>query len=74
MRILLRHERTGHYYCGNSEWVTQVGDASAFQTIEQALQTINQDGLDGMSVVLIYDDSGREEVLDASGEGQLIGI
>jgi hypothetical protein len=57
MKVFLRHERTGHYYCGNCEWVTELDDANHFQTIEQAQQAINQDKLDGMSLVMIHDES-----------------
>ena len=67
MKVFLRHERTGHYYCGNSEWVTELGDANPFETIEQAQQAINQDKLDGMSVVMVHE-SGTQEIFAPSCE------
>ena len=68
MKVFLRHERTGHYYCGNSEWVTELSDATPFETIEQAQQAINQDKLDGMSLVMIHEESGTQEIFDPSCE------
>ena len=64
MRILLRHVRTGHYYNGGMEWVSGVGDASDFGSVDRARELVTQDKLDGMSLVLKEEEGGREEVLD----------
>src|SRR5262249_37965695 len=68
MRVLLRHVRTGYYYNGRQEWVVEKSEASHARSIEQALQMIINDQLDGMSLIIIYDESGAEEVLDLSCE------
>lgn len=59
--MFLRHVRTGHYYLGNSEWVVQFPDARDFGDIDKALEVVADDKLEGMSLVIRYDDSGREQ-------------
>ncbi len=68
MTVFLRHVRTGHYYRGNYEWVVQQSDARDFGSIEHALELVAADKLDGMSLVIRYDESGRVQVFDL-GEG-----
>ncbi len=51
---------------GRSEWTTEARDAGDLNTIEQALRMIIQDKLDGMSIVIIYDEKGTEQVFDLS--------
>jgi hypothetical protein len=67
MRVLLRHVRTGHYYRGNNEWSLERDDAVDFRGIERALEIITRDNLQGMSIVVRYDESGSEQVFDLSG-------
>ena len=73
MRVFLRHFRTGHYYIGNSEWVVQQSDARDFRNIEQALEAIANDKLDGMAVVLRHAEGGPEQVLDLEQRCPLAG-
>jgi hypothetical protein len=68
MKVFLRHRRTGHYYRGNLEWVTAREAANDFKSIERALQMIISDKLDGMSLVILWDESGKEQVFDLSSE------
>ncbi len=63
---MLRHVRTGHYYRGNSEWALEAADAGEFGSIERGLEVIARDKLEGMSLVVRYDRSGREQVFDLS--------
>ena len=71
MKILLRHTRTAHYYMGKCSWTTELADAQSFKTLEQALQTIIRDGLDGMSLVIFHIGSEREQVFDLTSETQI---
>ncbi len=61
MKIVARHVRTGHYYSGNDEWQLSRTDARDFGTIEAALEAILSAGLDGMSLLIQYDDDGCEQ-------------
>ena len=61
MRIVLRHVRTGHYYSGNDEWRASRADAKDFETIDAALEAIASARLDGMSLIIEHDQSGREQ-------------
>ncbi len=64
MRVFLRHTRTRYYYRGAYEWVTEQGYATDFGTIERSLQVIIHDHLDGMSLVICYDERGPEQIFD----------
>ncbi len=70
VRVLLRHNRTGHYYRGNFEWAVPETDATDFGSIEHALEVIASDTLDGMSLVIRYDASGCEQVFDLSEDSR----
>jgi len=72
MRIFLRHTRTGYYYRGRSEWTAEEVDAGNFENIEKALCMIIRDKLDGMSLVICYDENGAKQVFDLSEEAPLI--
>ncbi len=56
MKVFLRHDRTGHYYNGNSEWVLELQDCRDFLSVNAALEAIVNDCLDGMRVVVYRDD------------------
>lgn len=56
MKVFLRHDRTGHFYNGNSEWVLELQDCRGFASVTEALAAIVNDGLDGMRVVVYRDD------------------
>jgi hypothetical protein len=60
-KILLRHGRTGYYYNGNSEWVAIEADAKNYDSIDAALEAAAEGKLDGMSLVIRYDKSGKEQ-------------
>jgi len=64
MRVFLRHIQTGHYYNGNCEWVVQAPDANDFGSIDNAINIVADEKLDGMSIVILHDRSGREQVFD----------
>lgn len=74
MRVLLRHNRTGHYYNGNSEWAMEAADAKDHGSIDQVLEIVAAERLDGMSVVVRYDEGGREQVFDLSDGPRAEGI
>ncbi|HTL55662.1 MAG TPA: hypothetical protein VL361_08275 [Candidatus Limnocylindrales bacterium] len=66
MKVFLRHSRTGYHYNGKLAWVAPRQDATDFQNIEAALQVIIKDKLDGMCLVIIYEDGGPEQIFDLS--------
>ena len=66
MQVLLRHLKTGHYYRGASEWAMGKADAVDFGSLEQAMEIVAREKLDGMSMVVRYDESGKEQVFDLS--------
>lgn len=68
MRVFLRHVKTGYFYNTNFEWVSSQIDARHFPNIERALRCIIRDKLEGMSLVIRYDDSGSEQVFDLSDD------
>jgi hypothetical protein len=63
MKVLLRHARTGYYYRNHLEWVMTPADAMGFRGTEEALEVAGKERLDGMTIVLRHDDTGREQVL-----------
>ena len=69
MRIFVRHIRTGHYYNGALNWVAARDDASDLGSIDRAVDVVAHEKLDGMSLVLVDEQSGGEEVFDFSGLG-----
>ncbi len=60
-RILLRHARTGHFYNGALEWVLSDADARSFGTVEEALEIVARDKLDGMTLVIRYERGGEQQ-------------
>jgi hypothetical protein len=68
MRILLRHVRTGYYYNGRRTWVAPKEDAGYVRSLEQALQVIIKERLEGMSLVILHEKTGTEQILDLSSE------
>lgn len=66
MVVLLRHDRTGHYYRGNREWAMAKADATDFGSLEKAVEVVAADRLDGMTVVVSHERSGPEQVFDLS--------
>ena len=69
MRVLLRHDRTEHYYCGNCDWTTQGKDATDFETVERALEQVTNHRLDGMSIVIRDEECGKEQVFNLDEVG-----
>ncbi len=55
MRIILRHSRTGLYYCGERDWADEVAGAQQFPTILRAAQTAAEQGIESVQVVIRYD-------------------
>jgi len=66
MRVFLKHTKTGYFYGGSFVWVAESADAADFQNIEKALRAIIQDNLDGMSLVIRYDEHEADQVFDLS--------
>jgi hypothetical protein len=55
VRVLLRHNQTGFYYCGNHNWVDEVADALDFGTILKAAFLAAEERLGKVTVVVRYD-------------------
>jgi hypothetical protein len=55
-KVLLRNRQTGQYYSGPSEWVGDGIGAHDFGTVENAAHLARTHKLNGMEVVLRYDD------------------
>ncbi len=70
MRVLLRHARTGHYYCGKSEWVTSAVDARDFGSLETGAEIVAAENLDGMQLVVIHAAGAPEQIYDLKLEPQ----
>lgn len=55
MKILLRHGRTGFYYCGDRDWADEVSGALQFGTIQSAANAACEQKLDNVQVVIRYE-------------------
>ncbi len=55
MKIVLRHSRTGFYYCGDRDWADEALDALEFQTIRRAAEVACEQQLEHIQVVIRYD-------------------
>ncbi len=55
MKIVLRHSRTGFYYCGDRDWADEVAAAVAFETIREAAETACAQRLADIQVVIRYE-------------------
>jgi hypothetical protein len=56
MRVLLRSEATGLYYCREGMWVVDPADASDFLRVEEAGQACWREGMSGVMVALRTED------------------
>ena len=61
LKVFLRHNRTGHYYRGNFEWVEAKADATNFVSFDAAVQITVRDRLNPMSVVVQHCANPDEE-------------
>ena len=55
-QVLLRKSETGLWYAGPNRWVSGCSGAREFGTVEEAIGVWRGLGVDGMEVVLHYDD------------------
>ncbi len=55
MKIVLRHSRTGFYYCGDRDWADEVAAAVEFATIRRAAEAASEQKLRDVQVVIRYD-------------------
>ena len=62
-QVLLRNSKTGQYYAGPSRWVGGCSGAREFGTVEEAIGFWRGLEVDGMEVVLHYDDPQCDLVL-----------
>ncbi|HVV02278.1 MAG TPA: hypothetical protein VHH88_12995, partial [Verrucomicrobiae bacterium] len=56
MKVLLRHVNTGLYYRDSSEWTENPDAASDFKASANALQLVSEMRLEGVEIVLWFDD------------------
>ncbi len=55
MKIVLRHTRTGFYYCGDRDWADEVAAALVFGSIRLAAEAAGEQQLENVQVVIRYD-------------------
>ena len=65
MSVFLRHARTGYYYRAEREWVAVASEARDLGRLERAIAVADQEGREGMTIVIRQDDSGGEQVFEA---------
>ncbi len=62
-KVFLRHDKTGRWYAGPDRWVDETGAAHEFGTVEEAIRFGKGMGLEGLVVVLRYDQPDCDLVL-----------
>ncbi len=70
MKVLLRHTQTGLFYAGPEKWTEQSSEALDFQATDCALDRIWEAKLEGMEVLMHFDDPFFEIPLTLAGEGR----
>ncbi len=55
MKIVLRHSRTGFYYCGGRDWADEAAAALVFETIREAAEAACAHQLSEIQVVIRYE-------------------
>jgi len=64
--VLLRHVATGFYYRNSQEWVMAPADAKSFSGTDEALEVVDAEGLEGVSLVPRPENCGNEWVFALS--------
>ena len=68
-RVLLRNSSNGQWYAEPDRWVGECSGAREFGTVEEAVGFWRGLGVDGMEVVLRYDDPHCDLVLPLREKG-----
>jgi hypothetical protein len=69
-QVFLRNSETGLWYAGADRWVAGSGGGRDFGTVEEAIDCWRGMGVDGVEVVLHYDDPQCDLVLPLSEQGR----
>jgi hypothetical protein len=69
-QVLLRNSETGQWYAGPDRWIGACSGAREFGTVEEAIRFWRGLGVDGMEVVLHYDDPQCNLVLPLREQGR----
>jgi hypothetical protein len=56
MRVLLRHSQTGLYFLDPKQWTERPEEAWDFRTSVNALQLVTEMKIEGVEIVLWFDD------------------
>ncbi len=63
MKVMLRHKGTRRYHAGWNSWCELPKAATDFGSMDRATQRARDEGLQNVEMVLLYDESMPEEVI-----------
>ncbi|HSU56409.1 MAG TPA: hypothetical protein VLT36_20285 [Candidatus Dormibacteraeota bacterium] len=69
MKVFLRSTETGQFYAGPDKWTGDHAEAHDFQGPDSALDTVSQDKLTAMEVVMHFEEAAFDLPLKIVGVG-----
>ena len=70
MKVLLRNTETGLFYAGPDRWSEEQSGAMEFEAPNMALDTVSEANLEGMEIVVHFEDSVFDIPLRIVGLGK----
>jgi hypothetical protein len=79
MKALIRDLKTGCFYKGEGVWTGQRGEGREFESTFQAMAFAEDNGLDGVEVVLTFDEPEKDvtvgmDLQSMSAPGNLLNL
>ena len=69
MKVLLRNMQTGLFYAGPDQWTQEHSQAIEFEGPNYALDRVTQSRLDGMEIIIHFEDTAFDMPLKIIGLG-----